>query len=510
MTRATASTKPSKYIGTTMFPPKQVSSRLLLGLGASVIFAVPTFTQSPSTQTKAPRVAPPTTSQRTGDIDALLKYRVIRVGVPYSKTFFYTVKGVQYGIAYEAGKEFEKYLNKKYPQQNKNVKVHVVFTVTSGERAAADLTGGTVDILMGGIAITPERQKLVDFSDPTFNDVEEVVVTAPNSNPIASLDDLAGKELFVRKTSPYWEHLERLNGQFKKEKKAPVQLKTIPDDLGDEDILEMVNAGLLPMTVVYDWEAKLWSTLLPKMRVYAQVSIVPGVSYGWVIRKNSPKLMADINEFVGTHRQGTAFSQQLITKYTGSTYMLKQAVSPDSMKRFEQTAQLFRKYSDKYGMDYLLMMAEGYQESALNQQVKSPVGAIGIMQLMPDTGKDMNVGDITQEEANIHAGVKYFSTTMNRLYGNEPMDDINRVLFTFAAYNCGPARVKQLRAEAAQKGLNPNVWMNNVEFIAAARVGQETVNYVTNIYKYYVAYKLIALQEEQRNKAKESLQKKSS
>ena len=222
--------------------------------------------------------------------------------------------------------------------------------------------------------------------------------------------------------------------------------------------------------------------------------------------QDSPKLLAEINEFIKTHRQGTAFGNQLATKYTGSTYMLKQAVSAESMKRFEQTAQYFRKYSDRYGMDYLLMMAEGYQESALNQQAKSQVGAVGVMQLMPSTGKDMNVGDITKEEPNIHAGIKYFSSTIKRLYGDEPnMDDLNKVLFTFAAYNCGPARVKQLRAEAAQKGLDPNVWMNNVEFIAAARVGQETVNYVTNIYKYYVAYKLIAVQEEQRRKAKESL-----
>ena len=156
------------------------------------------------------------------------------------------------------------------------------------------------------------------------------------------------------------------------------------------------------------------------------------------------------------------------------------------------------------------MMAEGFQESGLNQQVKSSVGAIGVMQLMPDTGKEMNVGDITQEDANIHAGVKYFHSMMEKLYGNEPMDEQNKVLFTFAAYNCGPARVKQLRAEADQKGLDPNIWLNNVEVIAAARVGAETVNYVANIYKYYVAYKLIAVQEEERRKAKESLDQKPS
>ena len=493
----------------TMRPPKLCLFLMSFSLTATTVCSPRLAAQTTAPQGKAGALAPPVpTKQWTGDLDELLKHRVIRVGVFYSKTFFYTVKGAEYGVSYETGKEFEKFLNKKYPQQNKNIKTHVVFMVTAREKAAVNLSSGNLDVLMGGIAITPERQKIVDFSDPLFTGVKEIVVTAPNAPKIASLDDLAAKKVFVRKTSSYWEHLEQLNEQLKKDKKLPVELKAVPEDLSDEDVLEMVNVGLLPIAVVNNWTAKLWSKLLPKMQVQAEVTIGPGDSYGWAIRKNSPKLMADINEFVMTHRQGTAFSNQLVTKYTGSTYMLKQAVSPESMKRFEQTAQTFRKYSDQYGMDYLLMMAEGYQESGLNQQAKSSVGAIGVMQLMPDTGKEMNVGDITQEQANIHAGVKYFSTTMKKLYGNEPMDVLNKILFTFAAYNCGPARIKQLRVEAAQKGLDPNVWINNVEFIAASRVGQETVNYVTNIYKYYVAYKMIAVQEEQRNKAKESLEKK--
>ena len=272
----------------------------------------------------------------------------------------------------------------------------------------------------------------------------------------------------------------------------------------------MVNAGLLPMTVVSDWTARIWSKLLAKLNAHANIVISTGGNVGWALRKDSPKLLATINDFVKTHRQGTTFGNTLINKYTGSTYMLKDAVSPAGMKQFEQTAQLFQKYSTKYGMDYLLMMAEGYQESGLRQDAKSSVGAIGVMQLMPATGQEMKVGDITQEEANIHAGVKYFHSMLDKWFGNEPMTDMNKVLFTFAAYNCGPGRVRQLRAEAKEKGFDPNVWINNVEMITAARVGPETVNYVSNIYKYYVAYKLVALQEQERRKAMESLQKKPS
>ena len=449
----------------------------------------------------------PTDRQWTGDLDALLKqHRTVRIGVPYSKTFFYSVKGAEYGITYDTGTAFQAYLNTKYQQKNKNVKVHVFFVVTPRDKAVAYLNSGIVDVLAGGLTITPERQTLVDFSDAIFKDVDEIVVTGPSARKMSSMDDLSGKEVFVRKTSAYWEHLQSLNERLQKDKKDPVTITAVPDDLADEDILEMVNAGLLQTTVVAEWTAKLWSKLLPKIQVHSDIVISPSVGYAWAVRKNSPQLLGTINEFLKTHRQGTQFGSQLVNKYVASTYMLKQATSRESMKRFDQTAQIFRKYSDKYGADYLLMMAEGFQESALNQQVKSKVGAIGVMQLMPATGKEMNVGDITQEEANIHAGIKYFNATEDRLYAKEPMDDVNKVLFTFAAYNCGPARVKQLRAEAAEKGLDPNVWLNNVEFIAAARVGQETVNYVSNIYKYYVAYKLVALQEEQRRKALEAVQ----
>src|SRR6516165_1309835 len=222
------------------------------------------FAQSSTPQNKAPVVAPPTaTKQWTGDLDVLLTHQVIRVGVPYSKSLYYTVKGVQYGVAYEGGKAFEGYLNKKYRgQQHKNIKIYVIFMVTPRDKAVSSLNDGYLDILIGDLVITPERQKMVDFSDSTVNGINEVVVTGPNSPQLASVDDLSGKEVFVRKSSSYWEHLERLDERFQKEKKPAVKLRAVPEDLSDEDLLQMVNAGLPPTIVVNDWTAKLWSQLL--------------------------------------------------------------------------------------------------------------------------------------------------------------------------------------------------------------------------------------------------------
>jgi len=124
------------------------------------------------------------------------------------------------------------------------------------------------------------------------------------------------------------------------------------------------------------------------------------------------------------------------------------------------------------------------------------------MQVMPGTGKDMRVGDITQIEANIHAGVKYMRFMMDQFYKDEPMDDLNKALMTFASYNAGPGRLSRLRTEAEKKGLNPNVWFGNVERVVSERIGRETVTYVSNIYKYYIAYRLMMEQRQRREEAK--------
>jgi membrane-bound lytic murein transglycosylase MltF len=224
-----------------------------------------------------------------------------------------------------------------------------------------------------------------------------------------------------------------------------------------------------------------------------------------MVRKDSPQLKAELNAMLARYPEGSAQRNMLLQKYLKSTKWAKAAGSEEEMAKFEATAAFFRKYGDRYEFDYLLMMAQGYQESQLNQAVKSSVGAIGVMQLMPTTGKEMGVGDITQIEPNIHAGVKYMRFMMDQFYANEPMDRLDKGLFTFASYNAGPGRMQQLRKLAAKRGLDPNKWFNNVEVIAAEKIGRETVTYVANIYKYYLAYQMITEQHEEREKAKETV-----
>ena len=195
-------------------------------------------------------------------------------------------------------------------------------------------------------------------------------------------------------------------------------------------------------------------------------------------------------------------------RYLSSVKYAKNAAADSERKKLLAVLDLFKKYGKQYDVDYLLMAAQGYQESTLDQNVKSPVGAIGVMQIMPPTGKELNVGDISQIEPNIHAGVKYMRFMVDQYFKDEPMDNLNKALMTFASYNCGPGRMRQLRREAEKRGLDRNVWFGNVERVASEKIGRETVTYVSNIYKYYIAYKLLTDQLERRAAAKAEVAKR--
>jgi membrane-bound lytic murein transglycosylase MltF len=161
------------------------------------------------------------------------------------------------------------------------------------------------------------------------------------------------------------------------------------------------------------------------------------------------------------------------------------------MQRFRDTIQIFQRYAGQYRFDTLLLVAQGYQESRLDQRARSRVGAVGLMQLMPQTGRSLGVGDVHNADPNVHGGAKYMAKLMDDYFKDVPFDEQNRNLFAFAAYDAGAGAIQRLRREAQAEKLNPNLWFNNVERVAAARLGQEPVQYVRNIYKYYVAYKLI-------------------
>ena len=440
----------------------------------------------------------------TGDFDEMVKRRVIRVGAPFNRTFYFVDNGVQRGVGYEFGKAFEDDLNKRLKTSNAT-KVHVVFVPLPRDILAPALTEGRVDLVIAQVTIIPELQAIVDFTNPTRRNVSEVVVTGPGAPALQTTDDLSGKDVWVRRDSKYYQSLVALNERLKAAGKPPVTIRDAPGNLEDDDLLEMVNAGLIPITIVDNYMAEFWKKVFTSLSVHGTMAVRTGASLAVPFRKNSPQLAAALNDFLARYGLGTAFGNMMEQRYLVSTRFAKNATSEAEQKKFVALVGLFRKYGEQYSVDPVLMAAQGYQESGLDQNAKSAVGAVGVMQLMPATGKELKVGDITELEANVHAGVKYMRFMVNQYYKDEPMDNLNKALFTFASYNAGPARVRQLRRETEKRGLNPNLWFGNVEQIASERIGRETVTYVSNIYKYYIAYKLVLEETSRRAAAKEGL-----
>jgi membrane-bound lytic murein transglycosylase MltF len=335
-----------------------------------------------------------------------------------------------------------------------------------------------------------------------------VVLSGPASPRLSSIDDLAGQEVFVRKSSSYHESLVGLNQRFGAEKRAPMNIKLAPEELEDEDLVEMLNAGLVPLIVMDKHKADFWKQVFPKVTAHDGIAIRTGGDIAWAMRKGSPELKATLDDFVVRHRQGTAAGNEILARYLKKTKYVKDAASESERKKFFDLVQYFKDYGDKYHVDWLLMAAQGYQESRLDQKVKSRVGAIGVMQLMPATGRELKVGDISKTQPNIEAGVKYMRANIDRYYASEPMTDLDKVLFTFASYNAGPGRIAQLRQEAVKRGLDPNVWFHNVEYVAADKIGGDVLD-VGNIYKYYIAYQLVLDARAAKEKAAEEIKSQS-
>ena len=433
----------------------------------------------------------------TGDLDRMEGRRLIRVGVTFNRTHYFVDRGTQGGLSFAHLRQFETNLNAS--RRTGHLRIHVMPVPLPRDSLLPALVSGRVDAVAAQLTITPERQQIVDFSEPVRRNVSEVVVTAPGVPVVTSADDLSGRRVFVRESSSYAASLRALSGRLEREGRPPVTIVAAPEYLEDDDLLEMVNAGLVEMTVVDDYLAEFWAGIFTDMKVNRGATLRTGGDLAIAFRKNSPRLAAEINGFVRTHRMGTLFGNTIARRYLRGTQPARRATSGVDRERFLTLQDTFRRFGERYDLDYLMMMAKGYRESRLDQNVRSRVGAIGVMQIMPALGRSLAVGDIRQVEPNIHAGVKYTRQLIDEYLGNEPMDDLNRVLMAFASYNAGPTRIRQLRREAARRNLDPNVWFGHVERIAAERIGRETVAHVSAISKYYLAFRLFDEQERRRS-----------
>lgn len=433
----------------------------------------------------------------TGDFDEIEERRIIRFLVPYSKTFFFLDGAKPQGLIYDNIMAFEKDLNIQL--KNQHIQVHAVVIPTSRKELLPHLNQGLGDVAAGNLTITSERLENVDFTTPFHKNISELLVTHKSEKEYTSIFNLSGKTISVRPSSSYYTSLLRINKILKDFGKKEITIRKIHEQLEDEDILELINANIIHRTVVDQHKADLWARLLPNIEIHNSFTINKGGELAWAIRKNSPKLKKVLNAFMQKNKVGTLAGNMLFTRYFKNTAYLTKALEGKTKARYQELIPVFKKYGELYNFNHFLLIALAYQESKLNQKARSSKGAVGIMQILPSTAYSpaVNIRNIDQVGANIHAGTKYLRYLADVYFPeSEHIDKTNRALFTFAAYNAGPAKVNFLRRKAQQEGYDPNVWFQNVEIVAARHIGRETVSYVSNIMKYYIAYNLLAKSRE--------------
>jgi membrane-bound lytic murein transglycosylase MltF len=439
-----------------------------------------------------------TDTRFTGDFDQMLDRRRVRVVVPVSQTLCFVDKGALYGTTADGVQLLQQWFNKTFMLGARPLTVRLL--PTSRDKLFDMILAGDGDIAAGDITITEERQKRVTFTSPILSNVSEIVVTGDEVPTLESAEALSGMKVATRRSTSYYESLTKLNERLVALDKLPVTIKLVPDTLESEDLMEMTAAGLLPAVVVDDWIARLWVEIIKGMKLHPKAVLRAGAQIAWAVRPDNLKLLATLNRAIA-ELDGDTIKWGSHTKiYLAKLKRLHAATKGADMQRFRDTIEIFRNYAGQYRFDTLLLLAQGYQESRLDQNARSPFGAIGIMQVMAKTGQILGVGDIHKADANVHAGAKYIAQLMDVYFKDIPFDEQNRTLFAFAAYNAGPGKIRLLRRDAEAQKLDPNVWFDNVERVAAVHVGQETVRYVRNIYKYYIAYKLIQ-EDEEANKA---------
>ncbi|WP_420404964.1 transglycosylase SLT domain-containing protein [Nisaea sp.] len=439
-----------------------------------------------------------------GDLAEILERGFVRVATANSPMYFRADGVTEGGIAVEFQHILESYLNKEYKKQRKRRSYAVVLMPMARDKIIPAVLNGIADIAIANLTITPERRKEVAFTIPTRKGVRELVVSGPAGRNIGSFDDLAGTPIHVRRSSSYHEHLLALNAERKSAGEPEIEVREIDSNLEDFDVLELVNSGVIAATVVDDHKVEIYAEILENLRVHEDLSVHEGGQIAWALRPDNPDLLASMNKFAKTVRKGSLTGNILINRFFNKNSLVQNIGSENSVRRFAETVDIIRNYSGQYEFDWLMITAQGFQESRLDQSKKSHVGAIGIMQVMPQTAKDPVVGipNIDVADANVHAGVKYLRHLHDHYFDEPDISELDRVLLSFAAYNAGPGNISKARRRATKMGLDPNKWFDNVEIATARTVSREPVIYVRNIYKYYVSYKF--LQHSFQTKARDS------
>lgn len=413
------------------------------------------------------------------DLAAIRASGQLRVLVNQSRHSSGMVRGEPIGVEYHRLRAFEQYLNRT-ARDGREVRLRLI--PLPKEQLLAALLRGEGDLVAPGELLPVRRGMAVRASAPIQHDVPLVVVTRQGNRRYQRIEQLAGRSLALPAGSAAREALQRINAGLK----TPIVADWQDPTLAVEDVLEMVQAGILPMTAVELPIAERWAKVMPKLRIDRHLILAHKGDLSWYVHRAAPSLRAGIDLFLREYR-APADQDRVLQRVYRRLYKVRQPLGAIERQRLERVRPTLMRHAREQSLDWLLLAALALKESTLNPNARGAGGARGLLQVTPAAARSVGVGNAASLDGNVQAGAKYLALIRRRYFASSQLNERERMAFVLAAYNMGPQRVQGLRAEARRRGLDPNRWFFQVERLAAERLGMGVVSYVGSVNKYHLA-----------------------
>ncbi|WP_081951599.1 transglycosylase SLT domain-containing protein [Pseudomonas cremoricolorata] len=418
------------------------------------------------------------------DFPQISSAKVLRVLVNQSRNSSGEVKGEPVGIEYHRVRALEHYLNARLGEKHR---LQVKLVPKAKGQLPGALLRGEGDIAAPGELFDPALVHQLVASDPVVDRVSLVLVGRKGARSVARAEQLSGRTVALISASAAGVAIEAVNRQLALRKRAPIKIEWVDPTLAVEDVLEMVQAGIYPLTVVERPIAERWQRVMPKLRLDTRVKLGEPQAVRWYVRRDAPVLEQTLNRFLATYRapenQNAAFERIYRRQYRVHNPLARQ-----ERQRLEAVRSVLQRHGEAQSIDWLNLAALAYKESTLNPQARGGGGAHGLMQITPSAAQRVGVNNTATVDGNVQAGARYLALIRRKFFASPALNDRERMAFTLAAYNLGPERVQAMRAEARRRGLNGNQWFFQTERVAMEQVGMGPVNFVNSVNKYYLAY----------------------
>ncbi|MFJ4066038.1 transglycosylase SLT domain-containing protein [Pseudomonas sp. NPDC089996] len=423
-------------------------------------------------------------ANKARDLQQIRSSKVLRVLVNQSRNSSGEIKGEPVGIEYYRLRGLEHYLNAR-AGDGQQIRLKII--PRAKEQLLGALQRGEGDLAAPGELLDPALTGGVNSSAPVVDQVPLLLVGRKGERSYTRAEQLSGRTVALTSASAAGAVIQQINQQLALRKRAPIKIEWVDSTLAVEDVLEMVQAGIYPLTMVERPIAQRWARVMPKLRLDTRVQLGQAQAMRWYVGRDATMLLATVDRFLQGYRapenQDAAFE-----RIYRRQYRVHNPLARKDRQRLNALRPVLQKHGQAQQIDWLNLAALAFKESTLNPAARGSGGAHGLMQITPSAAQRVGVSDTGSVDGNVQASARYLALIRRKFFASPQINERERMAFVLAAYNLGPERVQAMRAEARKRGLNGNQWFFQTERIAMEQVGMGPVNFVNSVNKYFLAF----------------------